>query len=378
MNKTLLILVSHVSFFISHRLDLAIAAKNMGYKVKIAFGELDADTKYLKDIGIDIFHVPIQRGGLNLLKDLKSLYSIWCLFRKVRPDILHLVTIKPYLYGGILARLLKVPSVVTAISGLGSLFINNNYISQYLRLLLVPFYRFALNHSNQRVIVQNKEDAKVLVKMGVLNIQKVKLIRGSGVKLEEFNQLDETGGIPTVCFAARLLVDKGVYDFVAAANLLKNQGVQARFCLAGDLDVKNPTGISKKELNKLKENKNIEVLGHQKDMATLYAKSHVVCLPSYREGLPKTLIEAAAASRAIVTTNVPGCRDAIIPNKTGLLVPVNDPKKLANAIQWLIEHPEERIIMGKSGRQLAVRDFQIKKIIKKHLDIYQELSENIL
>ena len=378
MNKTMLILVSHVSFFISHRLDLAIAAKNMGYKVKIAFGELDADTKYLKDIGIDIFHVPIQRGGLNLLKDLKSLYSIWCLFRKVRPDILHLVTIKPYLYGGILARLLKVPSVVTAISGLGSLFINNNYISQYLRLLLVPFYRFALNHSNQRVIVQNKEDAKVLVKMGVLNIQKVKLIRGSGVKLEEFNQLDETGGIPTVCFAARLLVDKGVYDFVAAANLLKNQGVQARFCLAGDLDVKNPTGISKKELNKLKENKNIEVLGHQKDMATLYAKSHVVCLPSYREGLPKTLIEAAAASRAIVTTNVPGCRDAIIPNKTGLLVPVNDPKKLANAIQWLIEHPEERIIMGKSGRQLAVRDFQIKKIIKKHLDIYQELSENIL
>ncbi|MAJ23543.1 MAG: glycosyltransferase family 1 protein [Candidatus Pelagibacter sp.] len=378
MNKTLLILVSHVSFFISHRLDLAIAAKNMGYKVKIAFGELDADTKYLKDIGIDIFHVPIQRGGLNLLKDLKSLYSMWCLFRKVRPDILHLVTIKPYLYGGVLARLLKIPSVVTAISGLGSLFINNNYISQYLRLLLVPFYRFALNHSNQRVIVQNKEDAKVLVKMGVLNIQKVKLIRGSGVKLEEFNQLDETGGIPTVCFAARLLVDKGLYDFVAAANLLKNRGVQARFCLAGDLDRKNPTGISKKELNELKENKNIEVLGHQKDMATLYAKSHVVCLPSYREGLPKALIEAAAASRAIVTTNVPGCRDAIIPNKTGLLVPVNDPKKLANAIQWLIEHPEERIIMGKSGRQLAVRDFQIKKIIKKHLDIYKELSENIL
>ena len=378
MNKTLLILVSHVSFFISHRLDLAIAAKNMGYKVKIAFGELDTDTKCLNDLGIDSFHVPIQRGGTNLLKDLKSLYSIWCLFRKVRPDILHLVTIKPYLYGGVMARLLKVPSVVTAISGLGSLFINNNYISQFLRLLLVPFYRFALNHSNQRVIVQNKEDAKVLVKMGVLNIKKVKLIRGSGVKLEEFNQLDEAGGIPTVCFTARLLVDKGLYDFVAAANLLKNRGVQARFCLAGDLDVKNPTGINKKELNKLKENKNIEVLGHQKDMATLYAKSHVVCLPSYREGLPKALIEAAAASRAIVTTNVPGCRDAIIPNKTGLLVPVKDPKKLANAIQWLIEHPKERIIMGKSGRQLAVRDFQIKKIIKKHLDIYKELSESIL
>ena len=378
MNKTLLILVSHVSFFISHRLDLAITAKNMGYNVKVAFGELDEDIKRLTDIGIDSFHIPIQRGGTNLLKDLKSLYSIWSLFRKVRPDIVHLVTIKPYLYGGIIARLSRVSCVVSAVSGLGSVFIHKDYRSHFLRLLLYPIYRFAFNHSNQRVIVQNEEDAKVLVELGVLNPQKVRLIKGSGARLEEFTQLDEIDGIPTVCFAGRLLHDKGVYDFVAAARLLKKRGVQARFCLAGDLDVKNPTGLNIEDLNSLREDENIEVLGFKKNIATLYAKSHIICLPSYREGLPKSLIEAAAASRAIVTSDVPGCRDAIIPNKTGLLVPVKNPIKLADALQWLIEHPQERIAMGKAGRQLAKREFQIKKIIKDHTEIYQELLANIL
>ena len=378
MNKTLLILVSHVSFFISHRLDLAITAKNMGYNVKVAFGELDADIKCLTDRDIDCFHTPIQRGGVNLIKDLKSLYSIWSLFRKVSPDILHLVTIKPYLYGGIIARLARISCVVSAISGLGSVFIHKNFSSQFLRLLLYPIYRFAFNHSNQRVIVQNEEDAKVLVKLGVLNPQKVRLIKGSGVRLEEFTQLYEPDGILTVCFAGRFLKDKGIYDFVAAARLLKKRGVKARFYLAGNLDIKNPTGLNIKDFNSLREDENIEVLGFKKNIATLYAKSHIICLPSYREGLPKSLIEAAAASRAIVTTDVPGCRDAVIPNKTGLLVPVKNPEKLADALQWLIDHPQERIAMGKAGRQLAEREFRIEKIIKNHTDIYQELLTNIL
>ena len=378
MNKTLLILVSHVSFFISHRLDLAITAKNMGYNVKVAFGELDGDIKRLTDRGIDSFHTPIQRGGTNLLKDIKSLYSVWSLFRKVRPDIVHLVTIKPYLYGGIMARLTRVSCVVSAVSGLGSVFIHKNSGSRFLRLLLYPIYRLAFNHFNQRVIVQNEEDGKVLVELGVLNPQKIRLIKGSGVRLEKFTQLDEPNGIPVVCFAGRLLHDKGIYEFVTAARLLKKRGVQARFCLAGDLDIKNPTGLNIEDLNSLREDENVEVLGFKKDIATLYAKSHIICLPSYREGLPKSLIEAAAASRAIVTSDVPGCRDSIIANKTGLLVPVKNPIKLADALQWLIEHPKERIAMGRAGRQLAEREFRIEKIIKDHMDVYQDLLANIL
>ena len=250
-------------------------------------------------------------------------------------------------------------------------------MSKFIRLLINPIYQFAFNHPNQSVIVQNQQDAKMLVEWGVLDSQKVRLLRGSGVKIEEFTQFKEPEKIPTICFAARLIYDKGVSDFISAARLLKKRGVKVHFYLAGDSDIKNPSGLNDKDLKNLKENKDIEFLGHQTNIAKLYANSHIVCLPSYREGLPKALMEAAAASRAIVTTNVPGCRDAIIPNKTGLLVPVKDPEKLADALQWLIEHPLERIAMGRAGRQLAEKEFRIEKITKNHLDIYKELLNNL-
>lgn len=373
MNKTLLILVSHLSFFISHRLELAISAKNLGYNVKVAFGELDTDISYLTKNGFENFHVPIQRGGTNIFRDFKSLYFIWSLFRKVRPDIVHLVSIKPYLYGGIIARLSRVPCVVSAVSGLGSLFIHEDFISRFLRLLIYPFYQIAFNHPNQKVIVQNQEDANLLVKWGVLNLKKVRLIRGSGVKIENFTNLKEKDKIPTVCFASRLILDKGVYDYVSAARLIQKRGVKAKFFLAGEIDNRNPTALKKNDLIDLKKDKNIEFIGYQKNIPLLYSNCHIVCLPSYREGLPKALLEAAAASRAVVTTDVPGCRDAIISNKTGLLVPIKNPVMLANSLQWLIENPIERVQMGKAGRELAEKEFRIEIIIKKHLNIYKEL-----
>ena len=169
------------------------------------------------------------------------------------------------------------------------------------------------------------------------------------------------------------LRDKGIYEFISAARLLNKRGIKARFCLAGSLDTNNPTSINIKELNKLKEDKDVEIIEYQKDIADLYSKSHIICLPSYREGLPKSLMEAAAASRAVVTTNVPGCREVIIPNKTGILVPVKDSEKLADALQWLIENPQERIAMGKAGRKFAEKEFPMEKIVQNHLDVYEEL-----
>ena len=148
--------------------------------------------------------------------------------------------------------------------------------------------------------------------------------------------------------------------------------------LAGDLDINNPTGLNLDDLKKIKDGGHVKILGYQKDISILYTKSHIICLPSYREGLPKSLIEAAAASRAVVTTDVPGCRDAIIPNKTGLLVPAKDSQKLADALQWLIENPKERIAMGKEGRKFAEKEFPIEKIIQNHLDIYEDLLSNSL
>lgn len=375
MNKTLLIVVSHLSFFISHRLEIAIAAKKLGYEVKVAVGEVDADLEYLSQKGIECFHVPIQRGGINPFKEIKSLITLWSLFSKLRPDIVHLVTIKPYLYGGIIARLNKVPSVVSAVSGLGTLFIQNNFRSRFLRTILYQIYKFAFGHHNQKLIFQNQQDANTLIKWGVLDKNKVILIPGSGVSLNNFINLDEPDGIITVCFAGRLLREKGVNEFVTAARLLKQRSIKADFLLVGDIDYKNPSALKAEELEQIREEGIVKILGYQKNIAKVYANSHIVCLPSYREGLPKSLVEAAAASRAVVTTDVPGCKDAILPNKSGFLVPAKDSQKLADALQLLIENNKLRISMGKVGRQLAENEFEIEKIVKKHTDIYRLLSQ---
>ncbi len=370
----LVILINDLSFFCSHRLPIAEAAMDKSIDVVIGYGELGgADPQALEQKGLKVSFVPMKRGSINVLKDLQSLFYIWRFFKKEKPDIAHLVTIKPYLYGGLIARLTGVPALVTAISGLGALFIHKDLKSKILKFLLYPLYRLAFNHSNQIVIVQNQEDAKVLRGWGVLNSNKVKLLKGSGVQLEKFINLEDTPGIPVVCFASHLLLDKGVYDFVSAARLLKKRKVQARFFLAGDLDTQNPKGINMEDLKKIREEGCVEILGYQKNIPSLYSRSHIICLPSYREGLPKTLLEAAAASRAVVTTDVPGCRDAIIPNITGLLVPVRDSEALANAIQDLIKNPEKRKIMGKAGRELAKKEFAIENIVDAHLKIYKDL-----
>ena len=358
-------------------MSIAEASMAEGFDVVIGYGELGGiDPSFLENKGFKIYFVPMDRGGMNILKEIRTLHSLWHLLKDVNPDVLHLVTIKPYLYGGLVARLTHVPSVVSAVAGLGSLFIQNNFRSRFLRILLYPVYRLAFGHPNQFVIVQNQEDKNFLVEWGVLDPKKVYLLRGSGVNISKFKKLEEPEGKPIVCFAGRLLRDKGVYDFVSAARLLKEREVKAHFWLAGDKDLKNPSGLKTKELEYLRKEGIVEVLGYKKDIATLYASSHIVCLPSYREGLPKSLAEAAAASRAVVTTDVPGCRDTIIPKKSGLLVPVKDSQKLADALQWLIEHPEERIAMGKAGRKLAESDFAIEKIVIKHLDIYRILMKH--
>lgn len=377
--KKLLFLVNNLSFFISHRLSIAEAAIAKGYDIFIGYGKLgDADLKLLEKKNFKVNYIEMHSSSFNIFKDFKTIFYIWKFFKKVKPDIIHLITIKPYLYGGIVSRLLGVQSLVSAVSGLGTLFINNNLKNRLVRLILYPFYCLAFNHSNQRIIIQNKEDIKELINWGVLLKSKVKLIKGSGVKIDNFKDLDERQGIPVVCFAARLLWNKGVYELVQAARILKARGIKAKFFLAGDLDIGNPSGLNIKDLNELKKEDHIEFIGYQKDIPKLYALSHIICLPSYREGLPKALIEAAAASRAIVTTDVPGCRDSIIPNKTGLLVPIKDPQKLAEALKWLIEHPKERLSMGKAGRKFAEKEFKIEKIVQEHLDIYEELSNKVM
>ena len=374
MHKNLFILVNDLGYFVSHRLPIALAAKQAGFTVNVGFGELgNANLASLAKQGINTFHVPMRRGGINPFAEFRSLFSIWRLFRKLKPDLVHLVTIKPYLYGGIAAYFASVGAVVSAVAGLGSVFLRQDYLGRLFRSLLYPLFYFAFGHKNQQVIVQNEHDRDVLVDWGVLELQRVCWLRGSGVDLSKFTHSDAPKGQPVVSFAARLLRDKGVLEFVAAARLLRTRAVKACFWLIGEPDPGNPTSLTDQELSAWRDEGIVEVLGYRSDIPALYAQSHIVCLPSYREGLPKALIEAAAAARAVVTTDVPGCRDAIIPNETGLLAPVRNAEKLADALQWLIEHPKECAEMGRAGRALAEREFAIEKIVDEHMQIYREL-----
>ena len=221
--------------------------------------------------------------------------------------------------------------------------------------------------------MQNEHDRDVLTRWGVLKLRQARLLRGSGVDLSKFTYMSSPPGRPVVSLAARLLRDKGVLEFAAAARLLRTRGVKARFWLVGEPDPANPASLTEQEFSILRDEGIVEALGYRKDIAALYAKSHIVCLPSYREGLSRALLEAAASGRAVVTTDAPGCRDAIIPDETGLLAPVRNAEKLADALQWLIEHPKERAAMGRAGRALAEREFAIEKIVDQHLRIYREL-----
>ncbi len=356
----------------SHRLPLAIAAKNAGFTVHIATG-LGAACKEIAKLGFEHHLLPISRSGRNPFAELRTLWGLYRLMRTIRPDLVHLVTIKPVLYGGLVARLSGVPAMVAAISGLGTVFVDRDQTRSLMRRSVEWLYRLALGHPNAKVVFQNPDDRAALTDIAALSKDKTVLIRGAGILLAAYPMRPEPEGVPVVTFAARLLEDKGVMEFVEAARLLKRRGVTAQFLLAGSLDSGNLTSVSEDVLSQWSEEGVVKVLGQQSDIPNLFANSNIVVLPSYREGLPKALIEAAACGRAVVTTDVPGCRDAIEPDSTGLLVPVRDASALADAIQSLIDDSDRRKQMGASGRALAEREFTIEKVVDAHLVIYHEL-----
>lgn len=375
MKKRLLFVVNDAAFFLSHRLPIALGAQCSGYEVCVASMPGPAVTE-IKKHGFSHVELPLTRSGKNPFSELFVLFSIYRLFLSWRPDLVHLVTIKPVIYGNIAARLAGVRGVVAAVSGLGFVFMASGLKASLFRTGVKWLYRFAFGKKNLRVIFQNPDDRDVLLAMAALEPRKVEMIRGAGVDLTHYSVLPEPEGKAVVSLAARLLVDKGIGEFIEAARLLKRRGVEAKFNLIGDTDPGNPSSLTSNDLDALRAEGLVELLGFRKDVAQLFANSHIVVLPSYREGLPKVLVEAAACGRAVVTTDVPGCRDAIEPDVTGLLVPVRDPFALADAIQRLIDDPKLRQQMGREGRELAEREFAIERVVRRHLDIYQELEND--
>lgn len=371
----MLMVVNDPAFFLSHRLPVALAAREAGWQVGIVTPEGEA-VSAIRAHGLDHHYAPLTNAGLRPDHQLAAFLTLHRLYRELKPDLVHHVTIKPVLYGGLAARMARVPAVVAAVSGLGYVFTADDMRARLIRPPVHALYREALNHPNACVIVQNPDNLARLEAIGALSRARVELIPGSGVCLATFQPRPEPqDGPPMVLFASRMLREKGVEVFIEAARLLKRRGVSARFVLAGGTHP-NPTSLTRAELSALNAEGIVEWLGPRSDMTELMAGSAMVCLPSwYGEGVPKVLLEAAAAGRPVITTDWPGCIDAIEPGATGLAVPPRDAGALADAMARLLADRELRERMGQAGRARAEALFSVDAVSQRHLAIYAELVE---
>lgn len=364
----LLYFVTEDWYFCSHRLPLAKAAQMAGFEVTVLTRVRDHGSM-IRDAGLRLIPLEIERSGMNVMRELQTLWRLARIYRQERPDLVHHVAMKPVAYGSLAARLAGVPHVVNALAGMGWLFTSRGNRASAIKGMLRRAFGFLL--ARGIVLVQNPDDAELLARMGI-NRSRVRRIAGSGVDLDHFHPVPEAQGVPVVVLPARLLWDKGVGEFVDAARRLRAQGIKARFILAGEPDLANPASIPIEQLAAWVSEGAIECTGWQDDMPDLLARSHIVCLPSYREGLPKSLIEAAAAGRSIVTTDVPGCREVVRDGDDGLLVPAHDSQALSEAIGKLISDPQLRQRMGERSRLRAEAEFGLETIIAQTLAVYRE------
>lgn len=364
--------VNDLSFLRSHRREICIAAEETYRQVHIVCPP-SVHAAHFENLGIHLHEVEFHRGKEGPISEAILFFKLLWKLRRIKPDLVHLITIKPYLYGGIIARLIGIRAVVSAVAGLGMVFSSKSIRYKLLRIIIMPLFRFSLSHPNQVIICQNVDDKKALCKINEDLGKKIHLIAGSGVCLTDFSYTKEPKGIAVVSFASRLLIDKGVRVFVEAARIIREREIAARFWLIGDVDKGNNNSVSLQEIKTWEEDRLIEFLGPRDDVALCLSKSNIVTLPSYYgEGLPKVLMEAAAVGRAVVTTDHPGCRDAVT-SDTGLLIPTRDPVALADAVEILVKNPTLRQQMGVAGRRYAESKFCVENVVKAHLEIYKSL-----
>ena len=373
--KRLLYFVNIPRFFVTHRMPLAIAARDAGYEVHVATSAADRDNvDIIRAAGFPFHPLPLSQHGMNLLAEARTALAVYQLYRHLKPDLVHHVTIKAVIYGGLAARLARVPAAVFAITGLGYLYGEGGLKASLARTIANPAFRLALGHSNARLIFQNPDDRDLFVRNRLIRADKTLVIKGSGVDMDIFNPQPEPDGTPVVLFAGRLLWKKGIGLFVDAAQRLKSRGVAARFVVVGYPEPSSPAAVPSGQLEAWANGGLVEWWGKRDDMPDVYAASNIVCLPSsYGEGVPKVLIEAAACGRAIVTTDTPGCREIARPGQNGLLVPKDDPDALADAIQKLVEDSSLRAAMGARGRQVAVGEFSQEQVFRDTFAVYDQL-----
>ena len=364
-------------FFVSHRLALARACIEAGFDVAVCAGETDRRAE-IERAGARFIPLSIDRGGTRPVRELLTLAQLARVYRRERPDLVHHVTIKPVLYGSLVARALGIRGIVNAVSGLGYVFIpraDDRVTHRSLRRGLWAAYRLALDAPGTRVIFQNEDDRSTFLERGLVLSARTALIRGSGVDFSKFAPSLLPEGEFVALLPARLLWDKGVGEFVEAASRLKARWPRARFVLLGRIDPGNPAAIGEPQVARWVESGVVEWWGEcsHDAMPEALERAHVVVLPSYREGLPLALAEAAAVGRACITTDVPGCRDTVEPGLTGWLVPPRDARALELAIEEALGDRGELEARGRRGAELARARFGLPAVVEQTLAVYREL-----
>lgn len=356
-----------------HRLPLLAGAEDQGYRVEAVAPAGSPAQERLEAAGYTVHGIGLSRRGARIWEEVGAIRALTRLYRRLQPALVHHATIKPVIYGSLAARRAGVPAVVNAITGLGYVYTGTDWRARLLRRVVDPLYRRAFRHPNQRVIFQNSDDQAELTGIGAVRPEDAVLIPGSGVDVGRFTPQPEPAGPPLVLLPARMLWDKGVGEFVAAARRLREAGVDARFALAGGLDEGNPSGIAEGQLRAWVEEGVVEWWGQVADMVDAYRQAHVVVLPSYREGLPKVVLEAAATGRPAITTDAPGCRDAVVDGETGYLVPPRDADALADRLGDLLQNADRRAAMGRAARERAEAVFSTERVVADTLAVYRVL-----
>ena len=365
----LLFVVTEDWYFVSHRLALAVAAQAAGFEVAVAT-RVGRHGETIRAAGIRLIPFGLARSYGNPLREILALIR---LYRRERPAIVHHVALKPIVYGAVAARIAGVPAQVNAVVGLGWLFTSAKGVMRVVRPAARWILASVLRARGSLTIVQNPDDRALLIRSH-LPEGRIRLIRGAGVDTTVFAPAPEPAGPVCVVLAARMLWDKGVGEFVEAARLVRQAGVEARFVLVGDPDPDNPASVPEATLRSWQGQNGLEWWGRRDDMPRVFHAAHIVCLPSYREGLPKVLLEAAACGRPLVTTDAPGCREVVLDGENGFLVPIQDATGLAAALCKLIHDGPLRSHMGRRAREVVLKEFSNEHIFRQALTIYRELT----
>ena len=368
--RTLVFLLTEDWFFASHFLQRGLAARAAGWRVVLVARE-GAAAAAVRAAGIEVVGVDFVRRRVNPLAELLFALRLAALYRRLKPDLVHHIALKPIVLGGIAARLAGVPAVVNAPVGLGFVFASDRLLARVLKPFVSLALRLTLNPKHGRVIFENPDDLAALTASGMVRRERAVLIRGAGVDIAAFAPAPEPPPPIVVVLIARMIREKGVPEFVAAARLLRGQ---AAFWLVGAPDPGNPNTVTEAELRGWEVAGLVRWLGPRQNIAAVLAEAHIACQPSsYREGLPKSALEAMAAGKPLVATDIPGCREAVLDGVTGLLVPPRDAPALARAIKTLIDDPALRARLGAAGRQRVEENFSDAIVCRETLLVYEAL-----